>query len=92
MKERIGKQDAANAVDLARESLYESDGLRGVADYIEETGYNPEYRETVVQLLTGVANERLGTAFESLDIVTKYLNQQPKKMRKKKLAVVKKAA
>jgi hypothetical protein len=91
---RIKKQDAANAVDMARGLTFQAGRLREIADTIEG---NHDDRECAnahhdVSLLRSIAEERSSEAYDALDYADDYFRQQPKKRTKKKLALVKKAA
>jgi hypothetical protein len=91
---RIKKEDVVSRIRLARESLFESKSLRQVADYLEETSFSkaiPHYRQMVVQLVKVIANERLNTAFEVVNLIEKYLNQKPKEANKREKLVASKA-
>lgn len=83
---QIKKQDAANAVRSAFELLYEARELVHAVDHLEADSC------VDVSVLQNVAAEKQHQAFHAIDFADDYFTQKLKKAKKKKLAVVRKAA
>jgi len=88
---KIKKQEAAQAVDTAGQSLYEARQLRDAA---EDCGNGFTYE--LAKVLIRVADQKLGEAFDAIMVADDYFSRQAKpnaksEAKKKKLAVAKAA-
>jgi len=90
---RIRKQDAAEATRTALDSLYE---VRTLGEIVNLVQYGDDSDDEIAQnqlfVLQNITNEKMHQLFHALDFTNDYFLQQPRKTRKKKLAIVKKAA
>ncbi len=95
MRQKIKKQDAANAVSRAASLLYEVSVIREVATFIHGN-HGREDCENVneqINVLRAISEDKSNEAFHNADYAESYFRQQPKpKAKKKKSAILKAAA